>query len=84
MSGIGWPSHGKDELARIGACYTEVDQPTGCPMCILRSENERLREALAREAFWLESQRFDGTAPAVFEARAALIRALIAGQEVGR
>mgnify|MGYP000844032601 CR=1 FL=1 len=46
MSGIGWPSHGKDELARIGACYTEVDQPTGCPMCILRAENERLREAL--------------------------------------
>jgi len=50
VSGGGWPSHNKDELARIGACYTEVDQPTGCPMCILRAENERLRDAAkARE-----------------------------------
>ena len=44
----------------------------------LRAENERLREALRREAFWLESQRFDGTAPSVFEARAASIRAALA------
>ena len=45
------------------------------------AEIERLREALAREAFWLESQRFDRTPPSVFEARAASIRAALA--EIG-
>lgn len=34
----GWPTHTEDEIARIKACYTEVDQPLGCPLCIARSE----------------------------------------------
>lgn len=25
----GWPTHTEDEIARIKACYTEVDQPLG-------------------------------------------------------
>ena len=41
----------------------------------LRAENERLREAIERGAFWLESQRFDGTSPETFVARAASLRA---------
>ena len=48
MSGIGWPSHDEDEKSRIARCYTEADQPTGCPLCILRAENKRLRAEVER------------------------------------
>ena len=48
MSGWGWPSHNENEKTRIAACYTEVDQPTGCPLCIARAEVESLRKVADR------------------------------------
>lgn len=48
MNGTGWPSHDEDEKARIVRCYTEADQPSGCPLCIARGEIERLRKVADR------------------------------------
>jgi len=48
VSGHGWPSHDEDEYMRVVACYTESDQPTGCPLCIARGEIERLRNVTDR------------------------------------
>ena len=48
MSGWGWPSHNENEKTRIAACYTEVDQPTECPLCIARAGAESLRKTAER------------------------------------
>lgn len=81
MSGWGWPSHDKDEQRRIAACYTEADQPTGCPLCILRAENERLGEALDRIASLYDDSRSMAELASLMYDAACIARAALA--EVG-